>query len=149
MTKSLLFSMTITAIILGGNGLIRADDSPIVVPEVSDVTIEQVNFTRKVVVTYKLTGAPAIITLAIETNGVAIPDKKVTTLSGDIYTVVKPDEGTKSIIWQAGDDCPENTTDQAVAKVTAWSLDAPPEIMLVDLRKGTDASALDQYPVLF
>ncbi|MDD2600876.1 MAG: hypothetical protein PHO37_16910 [Kiritimatiellae bacterium] len=83
---------------------------------------------------YKLAGEAAIVTLGIETNGVAIPDSAVTLLSGDVCK--KVEVGSGSITWNAGVDWPENLTVVAKAKVTAWSVDAPPQVMVIDLRGG-------------
>ncbi|MDD4018368.1 MAG: formylglycine-generating enzyme family protein [Kiritimatiellae bacterium] len=111
------------------------------VPVVYDVTMAQVPNTRLVEVTYKLTNANAIVTLSIETNGVAIPDSAVTRLSGDVCKVIAAAEGvTNTITWNAGADWPEHEVDNAKARVTAWSVDAPPQVMVIDLSKGTAAS---------
>ncbi len=76
-------------------------------PTVSNVNMQQIPYTRLVEVTYDLTGESAIVTLSIETNGVAIPDSAVTSLSGDVCKVVGIGNG-KTIIWNAGADWPEN-----------------------------------------
>jgi formylglycine-generating enzyme required for sulfatase activity len=120
------------------------------VPTVSDVTMQQIENTRQVQITYKLSGESAIVTLAIETNGVSIGEEFVTRLSGDVNKVIAPDEvNTKAIIWQAGQDWPENVTTNAKAVVTAWSLDNPPQVMVVDLNKGTAATAENPYPITY
>ena len=103
--------------------------------------MEQIEYTRQVRVTYKLTNANAIVTLSIETNGVAIPDSAVTRLSGDVCKVIAADgSATREIIWNAGADWPEHEVENARARVTAWSVDAPPQVMVIDLSKGTAAS---------
>ena len=79
---------------------------------------------RTVDIGYTLAGEAAIITLSIETNGVALPDSAVTTLAGDVCKVVEP--GPRSIVWNAGADWPENVTENAKARVTAWLTNAPP-----------------------
>ena len=113
------------------------------VPVVSNVEMMQLEGSRTVKVTYDLNGEAAIVTLGIETNGVAIPDSAVTRLTGDVCKVVEL--GTdKTIIWNAGADWPENVTESAKAKVTAWSVDAPPQVMVIDLSGGENA---DVYPV--
>ena len=118
------------------------------VPEVSNVVMTQLDGSRTVKVTYDLSGEAAIVTLGIETNEVAIPDSAVTRLTGDVCKVVEP--GTdKTIIWNAGADWPENRTESAKAKVTAWSVDAPPQVMVIDFSKGTAATESDPYPVYY
>jgi hypothetical protein len=82
---------------------------------------------RVVDITYDLAGEAAIVTLGIETNGVAIPDAVVTRLSSDVSVVVQPGAG-RSIVWNAGADWPENVTGSAKARVTAWSTNAPPRV---------------------
>jgi len=103
-------------------------------PEVRGVTLEQADFSRIVNIGYTLTGEPAIITLSIETNGVALPDSLVTTLSGDVCKVVQT--GTCSIVWNAGADWPEHAVTNAQARVTAWSTNSPPLYMVVDMGGG-------------
>ena len=101
----------------------------------------QIENTRTVQVTYDLSVTNAIVTLSIETNGAAIPDSAVKTLSGDVCTVIAAAEGvTNTIIWNAGADWPEHEVENAGARVTAWSVDAPPQVMVIDLSKGTAAS---------
>ncbi|MFA7172935.1 MAG: formylglycine-generating enzyme family protein [Kiritimatiellia bacterium] len=112
------------------------------VPLVTDVVMTQRAGSRIVDITYELADEAAIVTLGIETNGVAIPDSAVTRLTGDVCK--KVEAGSRSITWNAGADWPENLTVVAKAKVTAWSVDAPPQVMVIDLRGGSSASS---YPV--
>jgi formylglycine-generating enzyme required for sulfatase activity len=115
------------------------------VPQVTNVRMAQRAGTRVVDVLYDLAGEAAIITLGIETNGVAIPDSAVTRLSGDVSVVIQP--GTdRHIVWNAGADWPENVTETAKARVTAWSVDAPPLYCAVDVTEGTSAQT---YPVYY
>lgn len=118
------------------------------VPEVSNVAMAQREGSRIVEITYDLSEAAAIVTLGIETNGVAIPDSAVTRLTGDVSTVIQPGTG-KTIVWNAGLDWPENLTEVAKAKVTAWSTSAPPQVMVIDLSKGSAASEADPYVVYY
>ena len=114
------------------------------VPEVGSVTMTQRENSRIVDIGYTLAGEAAIITLAIETNGVAIPDGAVTRLSGDVCRVVQT--GTRSIVWNAGEDWPEHMVTNARARVTAWQTNSPPLYCAVDLTGG---SATDCYPVAY
>ncbi|MDD4101007.1 MAG: SUMF1/EgtB/PvdO family nonheme iron enzyme [Kiritimatiellae bacterium] len=115
------------------------------VPTVSNVNMTQMANSRMVQVTYDLAGENAIVTLSIETNGVAIPDSAVTTLSGDVCKEVVAGTG-KTIYWNAGADWPENLTESAKARVTVWSLDAPPQYSAIDVAAGSAASS---YPVFY
>ena len=115
------------------------------VPAVSNVQMTQRAGSRVVDITYDLAGEAAIVTLGIETNGVAIPDSAVTRLSGDVSVVIQPGTG-KSIVWNAGADWPENVTETAKARVTAWSVDAPPLYCVIDLSAGY---ATNSYPVSY
>ncbi|MDD4103209.1 MAG: SUMF1/EgtB/PvdO family nonheme iron enzyme, partial [Kiritimatiellae bacterium] len=115
------------------------------VPVVSNVSMAQIPGTRQVQITYDLTGESAIVTLSIETNGVAIPDSAVTILSGEVCKEVAVGDG-KIIYWNAGADWPENVTDSAKARVTAWSVDAPPSYCAVNVTAGASASS---YPVTY
>jgi len=115
------------------------------VPQVTNVRMEQRAGTRVVDVWYNLADEAAIITLGIETNGVAIPDSAVTRLSGDVCRVVQPDTDLH-IVWNAGADWPENLTENAKARVTAWSTNAPPLYCAVDVVGGPSA---DSYPVYY
>jgi len=114
-------------------------------PLVTDVVMTQQTGTRIVKITYNLADEAAIVTLGIETNGVAIPDSAVTRLSGDVCKLVNIGEN-KSIVWNAGADWPENLTQVAKARVTAWSVDAPPQVMVIDLTGGDSAA---NYPVTY
>ena len=115
------------------------------VPAVGNVQMAQRTNSRVVDITYDLAGEAAIITLGIETNGVAIPDSAVTRLSGDVSVVIQPGTG-RHIVWNAGADWPENVTETAKARVTAWSVDAPPLYCAVDVVGGT---ATNVYPVYY
>jgi hypothetical protein len=82
------------------------------VPQVTNVRMAQRAGTRVVDVLYDLAGEAAIVTLGIETNGVAIPDSAVTRLSGDVSVVIQP--GTdRHIVWNAGADWPEHAVTNA------------------------------------
>ena len=115
------------------------------VPTVSNVRMAQRANSRVVDITYDLAGEAAIVTLGIETNGVAIPDSAVTRLSGDVSVVIQPGTG-RSIVWNAGADWPEHAVTNARARVTAWSTNAPPQVMVVDLSGGQNTNA---YPVFY
>lgn len=116
------------------------------VPEVINVTMTQRPGNARIVdITYELTGEAAVVTLGIETNGIALPDNAVTRLSGDVCKVVELG-ANKSIVWNAGADWPEHSSPNARAKVTAWATNTPPLYMVVDVSGGVAASS---YPVTY
>jgi formylglycine-generating enzyme required for sulfatase activity len=95
-------------------------------------------------ITYDLAEEAAIVTLGIETNGVLIPDRAVTRLFGDVCKLV--DTGANSIIWNAGADWPKCAVTNARARVTAWSINAPPLYCAVDVAGGMTTNV---YPVYY
>ena len=101
------------------------------VPSVTNVVMTQRANSRIVDISYELTGEAAIVTLGIETNGIALPDSAVTRLSGDVCKVVEMGAG-KAIVWNAGADWPENLTQAAKAKVTVYATNTPPLYMVVN-----------------
>lgn len=117
--------------------------SVLAVPAVDNVVMTQRANSRVVDITYDLSGEAAIVTLGVETNGVALSDRAVTSQAGDVAKVVEPGTG-RHIVWNAGNDWPENLATNARAKVTAWATNAPPVYMVIDL--GTGAS---NYPVYY
>jgi len=129
----------LAAAVTMGAGAARA------VPQVGNVRMEQREGTRVVDVWYDLAGEAAIVTLGIETNGAAIPDSAVTRLSGDVSVVIQPG-ADRHIVWNAGADWPENVTETAKARVTAWSVDAPPLYCAVDVTGGPSTNS---YPVYY
>ena len=95
---------------------------------------------RWMVVRYKLTGAPAVVTFDVEIrdgDGVwASVGDILKTCSGDVNRVVEPDESAfKEIRWDARTDWPDQRFNGGCirAKVTAWAKGAPPDYMVVDL----------------
>ena len=107
-------------------------------PRVLNVTMPQPQylstFEETITIGYDLEGETSIVTLDILTNGVSIGAANVVSVSGDVNKKVEPGTG-KSIVWQAYQDWPDHKiTDKIVqAKVTAWALDNPPDVMVVDL----------------
>jgi len=103
-------------------------------PTVSNVTMPETFFAKTVPISYELSGGPAIVTLDILTNGVSIGADKVVTVSGDVNRKVESGAG-KTIVWEAYQDWPNQKIREPIvqAKVTAWALDNPPDVMVVDL----------------
>ena len=110
-------------------------------PQISDVAFGQITSgKRTVTVRYLLTGAPAVVTMDVQTNGVSIGAANVRYLSGDVNRAVQPDaQNLKTILWDAERSWPDQQIkdNSVTVKLTAWSLDGPPPYMLVDL-SGTN-----------
>lgn len=104
-------------------------------PLISNVRMQQRQNSRIVDVWYDLADEDAIVTLGVETNGVAIPASAVTHVSGDVGVVVSVGSN-KRIVWLAGADWPDNQTASAKARITAWSTNSPPMYLVVDLEGG-------------
>ena len=107
--------------------------------DAKSVTFEQKG-AKRAKITYSLTGAPAIVTVDIRTNGVSIGAAHFTSLAGDVNKLVSID-GTHTLTWNVYEDWPDcKITDESLtAVVTAWSPNYPPDYMTVDLSgaKGT------------
>ena len=123
-------------------------------PEVLSVAMSQDEDTRLVTIAYELANAPAVVTLDIETNAVvggetvwaSIGGKNIQGLSGAVNRKVAAD-GTYTITWRPdlswnGQKVPDGG---ARAVVTAWSLDNPPDYMVVDL-SAVSPQRLKFYP---
>ena len=123
-------------------------------PEVTSVIMSQNNATRLVTIEYALDNAPAIVTVDIQTNAVvggktvwaSIGGENIYGLTGDVNCKVTSD-GTKRIYWRP--DVSWNGQKVAVggarAVVTAWSLDNPPDYMVLDLA-AVSPQRLKFYP---
>jgi formylglycine-generating enzyme required for sulfatase activity len=136
--------MTNAFVALAAMAAFGAAGAAYAVPEVTNVQMTQREGTRWVDITYDLSGEAAIVTLGIETNGVALPGEVVERVSGDVSVVVQPGTG-KHIAWNAGADWPEQVSDAARARVTAWSPDAPPRYLAVDMAAGYQAASWPVY----
>ena len=104
-------------------------------PNISNVSVVRSSaFAKKVTVGYDLTSEDAIVTFDVLTNGVSIGAANVVSVSGDVNRKVSKGSG-KSIVWQSYQDWPDHAITNEVVqfKLTAWALDNPPDIMVVDL----------------
>jgi len=113
-------------------------------PVVSNVVVTQRANLRTVDIAYTLSDAPAIVTLALETNGVLLADGEVVSLSGDVCKLVAP--GARTMTWKAGKDWPNRQVSNLKARVSAWPTNAPPLYMVVDLTEGSTAAS---FPVRY
>ena len=100
-------------------------------PTVSNVQVAQ-GADRKVTISYDLSGAPAIVTFEVFTNGVSIGGRALWASYGDVNAKVQP--GNRSIFWQPRDWNDRFVVDGSVSvKVSAHAFDNPPDYMAVDL----------------
>ena len=110
-----------------------ASTAALAVPEVSNVVFTQPPEGGKATISYSLQNGPAVITVDIRTNGVSIGEQNFANVSGDVNCKVSGDT-THQISWKPHKSWPGHTFSGGVdAVVTAWSLDNPPDYMVVDL----------------
>ena len=130
--------------------------STIAVPVAENVTFNQ-DAKHVVTITYTLTETPAIVTLDIQTN-----------VTGDVWTsigtanvapgVTSDSEayckvagsGTHTIKWKPYRSWPSESdvipAGKIRAVVTAWSLDNPPDYMVVDISDKANPNSWRYYP---
>jgi formylglycine-generating enzyme required for sulfatase activity len=82
-------------------------------------------------ITYELS-EPAIVMMSVKTGGVAIAESRLAHLSGDVRRKVPAGNGT--IYWAADRDLGAALPAGSEVELTPWALDAPPEVMVVDVR---------------
>ena len=108
------------------------------VPSVSNVAVSQLP-TRRVEVSYYLASAAvgdaAVVTVEFLTNGVRLADSCVRTLTGDVNRVVPVAGGRKTLWWHPRKDWPDQYVPKDFsARVIAWATNAPPQVMVLDLK---------------
>lgn len=100
-------------------------------------TVTNVQFTRDnkrlVNIKYDL-DMDAIVTLSLETNGVAVSGEHLQGMQGDVAKLVSRGNG-RLITWQPWKFWPEGgmITGEIVARVTAWPVESPAPYMVADL----------------
>ena len=110
-----------------------ASTAALAVPEVSNVVFTQPPEGGKATISYSLQNGPAVITVDIRTNGVSIGEQNFANVSGDVNCKVSGDTAHQ-ISWKPHKSWPGHAFSGGVdAVVTAWSLDNPPDYMVVDL----------------
>ena len=113
-------------------------------PSVSNVTLVQDEASQEVTISYDL-DAEGIVIAEILTNGVSIGWSNMRSMAGAVNRQV--DAGTgKKIWWRPDRTWPEGTKIVAgtvTARVTAYSLDAPPDYVAVDI---TGTASKFYYP---
>ena len=106
---------------------------------------------------YRLTGSSAIITVDIQTNvngkatnndsgWISIGEANFRNVAGDVNKLISPsDSEDKVITWNVGEIMPEfkMRDGSCRAVVKAWTTDAPPDYMVVDLRRDQNRSTED------
>ena len=106
------------------------------------------------IIRYRLTGGPAIVTVDIQTNvnrsasgpdsdWISIGEVNFRNVAGDVNKLITPsDTEDKVITWMVGEIMPEfkARNDSCRAVVKAWAPDAPPDYMVVDLRRDQNRS---------
>ena len=106
-------------------------------PKVSNVTMSQDHVSRVVTINYDLdeTADPGIVTFDILTNGVSIGAENIKGAVGDLGRIQIPDGNRKTIKWPAAQSWPGHNLKEAcvTARVTAWSTNNPPPVMVIDL----------------
>ena len=78
-------------------------------PQVSDVRTDGTDG-NIVTVSYRLSGAPAVVTFSVETNAgdgvwMKVPDSATTRSWGDVARLVQPDAGADKTFWWRPDAC--------------------------------------------
>ena len=104
------------------------------VPSVSQISLGQDPDSGLVTVSYRLSGEPAVVTVAFSTNGVALPAERYASVFGAVNRVVTNLDETVEIKWWPMRDWPDVklTGVPLTADVTVWSTNAPPDYMVVD-----------------
>ena len=122
---------------------------------------ESVTFSQEIsslaTIRYRLTGSPAIVTVDIQTNvngtatnkdsdWISIGEANFRNVAGDVNKLISPsDSEDKVITWNVGEIMPELKTRDGSCRavVKAWTTDAPPDYMVVDLRRDQNRSLED------
>lgn len=121
------------------------------VPVVSEATMTQHPNSREVTITYTLADAPAIVTLDVQTNATdgtwaSIGGENVQHVTGDVWQRIET--GARTILWRPDLSWPNHKIAEGGARavVTAWSLDNPPDYMVVDITPNAVANSERYYP---
>ena len=88
---------------------------------------------RQVIVSYDLSGEPAIVTATFDVDGATVGADTALHLAGDANKVV--DTGARTICWRPDKDL-GNVSGGIVPHLTVWATNAPPDYMVVDMSSG-------------
>jgi len=131
------YSLAVAGMVLASVGQVFAS-----VPVLDNVTTVQADGSRRVTVTYTLSGEPGIVTPFVQTNRgdgvwVDIPDKNVKMFAGDVNRVIEP--GNRQVSWSPHKSWPNQYITDGKLRVglKAWSTNTPPDYLVVDLRDGS------------
>ena len=127
---------TIAAFSLVSASVLLAD------PVVTSVSLSQAD-DHTVTISYQLSGAPAVVTLDIVTNGVSIGGENIQYVTGDVNKRVSGKE-TYTITWRPDFSWQGNLAN-VQAEVTAWPLDNTPKYMVVDLLASSGIDSVRYY----
>lgn len=121
------------------------------IPVVSEATMTQHPNSREVTITYTLADASAVVTLDVQTNATdgtwaSIGGENVQNVTGDVWK--KVEVGARTILWRPDLSWPNHKIAEGGARavVTAWSLDNPPDYMVVDITPNAVANSERYYP---
>ena len=115
---------------------------------VSNVSMARNAETWETEISYTLAGAPAIVTVGVETNGVAISGSEIVNVKGPA-NVLLPTNGTYTVRWKSDLDLNGPLVESARPVVRAWTLANPPDYMVVDLIREKDVryyASVDDLP---
>ena len=112
------------------------------VPSIVEGSVEmrQMSGHRDVLISYRLEGAPGIVTMDVQTNSggtawasIGAP-AFVSSVSGDVGHAVEP--GARSIRWDVRKGWPDKAVPSGGIRtvLTAWATNAPPDWLAVDLK---------------
>ena len=114
----------------------------------SEVTLERSGASSYATISYTLKGAPAIVTLDIETNTlddaagewVSIGGENIQSLKCAVNRVVRDLDKVSTIRWKVTADWPERLikTGRTRAVLTLWETNAPPDYLVIGLEKQND-----------
>ena len=131
-------------------------------PLVTEVTMSQPADSHRVTITYKMDGAPAVVTLDVQTNRtgratesdadwVSIGGVAVCNAQGAVWrkvTEADKADGLYTITWRPDLSWPDHKIDNKSARavVTAWALDNTPDYMAVDISAAAQPNTQTYYP---
>ena len=123
------------------------------VPFVTEVTMAQASDSRLVTITYKLSDAPAVVTLDVQTNNsqgawTSIGGAAVCNAQGDVWKAVAEGPDVKVIKWRPDLSWPDHAIPDGGARavVTAWDLANTPDYMIVDISSAAMPDTQRYYP---
>ncbi len=130
-----ILSLAVTAVSVAASAVPRIVDSRVTVDGARP---------RAVKIDYTLADEPAVVTVEVFTNGVAVGAAGLRALKGDVNRLVQP--GSRRIVWNARAGLGGVEGEVSVtAKVTAWSTNCPPDYLVVDLVGHGDEARFRYY----